>query len=134
MNMHNIVNGFYENVEERRLHMKQELSADIQNENTAPVIAQKLYEVLCSYQESLPDEDDMVLAVAHFGETVNIIVNKVGYIGYNLIVFYGEDSYGKPQKLIQHINQLDFLLSAQPKEIPEAPRRQIGFQTESETE
>lgn len=40
MNMHNIVNGFYENVEERRLHMKQELSADIQNENTAPVIAQ----------------------------------------------------------------------------------------------
>lgn len=32
MNMHNIVNGFYENVEERRLHMKQELSADIQNE------------------------------------------------------------------------------------------------------
>lgn len=133
MNMHNIVNGFYENVEERRLHMKQELSADIQNENTAPVIAQKLYEALCS-QESLPDEDDMVLAVAHFGETVNIIVNKVGYIGYNLIVFYGEDSYGKPQKLIQHINQLDFLLSAQPKEIPEAPRRQIGFQTESETE
>ena len=134
MDMHNIVNGFYENVEERRLHMKQELSADIQNENTAPVIAQKLYEALCSYQESLPDKDDMVLAVAHFGETVNIIVNKVGYIGYNLIVFYGEDSYGKPQKLIQHINQLDFLLSAQPKEIPEAPRRQIGFQTESETE
>lgn len=134
MDMHNIVNGFYENIEERRLHMKQELSADIQNENTAPVIAQKLYETLCSYQESLPDEDDMVLAVAHFGETVNIIVNKVGYIGYNLIVFYGEDSYGKPQKLIQHINQLDFLLSAQPKEIPEAPRRQIGFQTESETE
>lgn len=134
MDMHNIVNGFYENVEERRLHMKQELSADIQNENTAPVIARKLYEALCSYQESLPDEDDMVLAVAHFGETVNIIVNKVGYIGYNLIVFYGEDSYGKPQKLIQHINQLDFLLSAQPKEIPEAPRRQIGFQTESETE
>ena len=129
MDMHNIVNGFYENVEERRLHMKQELSADIQNENTAPIIAQKLYEELCSYQESLPDEDDMVLAVAHFGETVNIIVNKVGYIGYNLIVFYGEDSYGKPQKLIQHINQLDFLLSAQPKEIPEAPRRQIGFQT-----
>lgn len=134
MDMHNIVNGFYENVEERRLHMKQELSADIQNENTAPVIAQKLYEALCSYQESLPDEDDMVLAVAHFGETVNIIVNKVGYIGYNLIVFYGEDSYSKPQKLIQHINQLDFLLSAQPKEIPEAPRRQIGFQTEFETE
>lgn len=134
MDMHNIVNGFYENIEERRLHMKQELSADIQNENTAPVIAQKLYEALCSYQESLLDEDDMVLAVAHFGETVNIIVNKVGYIGYNLIVFYGEDSYGKPQKLIQHINQLDFLLSAQPKEIPEAPRRQIGFQTESETE
>lgn len=134
MDMHNIVNGFYENIEERRLHMKQELSADIQNENTAPVIAQKLYEALCSYQESLADEDDMVLAVAHFGETVNIIVNKVGYIGYNLIVFYGEDSYGKPQKLIQHINQLDFLLSAQPKEIPEAPRRQIGFQTESETE
>lgn len=126
-NMHNIVNGFYENVEERRLHMKQELSADIQNENTAPVIAQKLYEALCSYQESVPDEDDMVLAVAHFGETVNIIVNKVGYIGYNLIVFYGEDSYGKPQKLIQHINQLDFLLSAQPKEIPEAPRTANWF-------
>ena len=134
MNMHNIVNGFYENLDESRLHILVDFSAFIHFEITAPVIAQKLYEALCSYQESLPDEDDMVLAVAHFGETVNIIVNKVGYIGYNLIVFYGEDSYGKPQKLIQHINQLDFLLSAQPKEIPEAPRRQIGFQTESETE
>ena len=134
MDMHNIVNGFYEDAEKRRLHMKQELSADIQNENTAPVIAHRLYEALCSYQESLPEEDDMVLALAHFGATVNIIVNKVGYIGYNLIVFYGEDSFGKPQKLIQHINQLDFLLTAQPKETPEAPRRQIGFQTEPETE
>nr|DAV71470.1 MAG TPA: hypothetical protein [Caudoviricetes sp.] len=31
-------------------------------------------------------------------------------------MFYGENSFGKPQELIQHINQLDFLLSAQPKE------------------
>ena len=63
-----------------------------------------------------------------------MIVNKVGYIGYNLIVFYEEDSYGKPQKLIPHINLLDFLLSTQPKEAPEAPRRQIGFQTDFEME
>lgn len=132
MNMHEVVNGFYEDAEDRRMRMKQELSADIQNGNTAPIIARKLYDEIISYQKSLPEEDDVVLAIAHFGTTTNILVSNIGYIGYNLIVFHGEDSFGKPQELIQHINQLDFLLTCQVKVVPEIPKRQIGFQAESE--
>lgn len=126
--------GFYEDMEAQRVRAKQEFAADIQTENTAPIIAHKLYDEIISYQQSLPEEDDVVLAVAHFGNTTNIFVNSIGYIGYNLIVFYGTDSLGKPQKLIQHINQLDFLLTCQVKTVPEAPKRQIGFQAEPEVE
>ncbi|WP_415825469.1 DUF6173 family protein [Enterocloster bolteae] len=34
-----------------------------------------------------------------------------GCIGYNLIRFGGKDNSGKPLELIQHVSQLDFLLT-----------------------
>ncbi|WP_367892359.1 DUF6173 family protein [Bacteroides caecimuris] len=41
--------------------------------------------------------------------------------------FGGRDNSGKPLKLIQHVSQLDFLLTVASKPVPEASKRRIGF-------
>ncbi|MFQ9185640.1 DUF6173 family protein [Agathobacter rectalis] len=47
-------------------------------------------------------------------------VKEIGYIGYNLVCFHGVDTSGKPLELIQHVQQLNFLLMV-------VSKRQIGF-------
>lgn len=61
------------------------------------------------------------------GQSMTIIVKGIGYSGYNLVCFHGEDTEDKPLELIQHVQQLNFLLTVVPKPEPEVPKRQIGF-------
>lgn len=102
-------------------------AAEMALSNSAEAISQKLFEAIRAYQQLLPDKDDVALQVVTFGSNTSILVERIGYIGSNLVVFGGKDSSGKPLELIQHINQLSFLMMVAPKPSVEAPRRQIGF-------
>lgn len=102
-------------------------AAMIQEGSTAKQIAINLYEEIVKYQSSLPDTEDVIMMLVQFGQTYTIRVTNIGYSGYTLVCFHGEDIDGKPLELIQHISQLNFLLQVQPKEKPEAPKRKIGF-------
>ncbi|WP_444239969.1 DUF6173 family protein [Eshraghiella crossota] len=62
----------------------------------------------------------------------SLLIKEIGYIGYNLVCFHGEDTSGKPLELIQHVQQLNFLLMIVPKPEPEVPKRQIGFVGQAE--
>lgn len=99
----------------------------IQEGSVAEVVAQNIYEEILKYQSNLPEEDDVAISVVHFGMSTTILVDSIGYIGYNLIRFGGKDNSGKPLELIQHVSQLDFLLTVASKPVPEAPKRRIGF-------
>lgn len=99
----------------------------IQEGSVAEVVAQNIYEEILKYQYSLPEKDDVAISVVHFGMSTTILVDSIGYIGYNLIRFGGKYSSGKPLVLIQHVPQLDFLLTVVSKPEPEAPKRRIGF-------
>lgn len=89
--------------------------------------AEKLYEAITAFQNSLPDSSDVAVALANFGVSTTIMINSIGYIGSNLIVFRRADNSGNPLELIQHVNQLDFLLTVVSKPVPEVLKRQIGF-------
>lgn len=102
-------------------------AAMIQEGSTAKQVAINLYEEIIKYQASLPDTEDVIMMLVQFGQTYTIRVTNIGYSGYTLVCFHGEDIDGKPLELIQHISQLNFLLQVQPKEKPEAPKRKIGF-------
>lgn len=102
-------------------------AAMIQEGSTAKQVAINLYEEIVKYQESLPDTEDVIMMLVQFGQTYTIRVTNIGYSGYTLVCFHGEDIDGKPLELIQHISQLNFLLQVQPKEKPEVPKRKIGF-------
>lgn len=102
-------------------------AAMIQEGSTAKQVAINLYEEIVKYQASLPDTEDVIMMIVQFGQTYTIRVTNIGYSGYTLVCFHGEDIDGKPLELIQHISQLNFLLQVQPKEKPEIPKRKIGF-------
>lgn len=102
-------------------------AAEITTENSAETISQKLFDAIRAYQHSLPDENDVAIQAVSFGVNTVILVERIGYIGSNLVVFGGKDNSGKPMELIQHISQLSFLMMVAQKPSVEAPKRQIGF-------
>ena len=101
--------------------------ATIQEGSTAQIVAENLHQEILNYQSNLPDEEDVAISIVQFNQSTTILVDSIGYIGYNLVRFGGKDNSGKPLELIQHISQLNFLLTVVQKPESEVPKRQIGF-------
>ncbi len=102
-------------------------ASKIQLGSTAEQVATHLYNEIQRYQASLPDTEDVAMMLVQFNQSTTILVDSIGYIGYNLVKFGGVDNSGKPLELIQHVSQLNFLLMVVQKPEPEKPKRQIGF-------
>lgn len=102
-------------------------ASKMQFDSRAEQVAYYLYEEIRDYQNNLPDTGDVAMSIVQFNQSITILVKEIGYIGYNLVCFHGEDTSGKPLELIQHVQQLNFLLMVVPKPAPEVPKRQIGF-------
>lgn len=102
-------------------------AAVIQEESTAQIVAENLYQEILNYQTNLSNTEDVAMSIVKFNESITLFVDSIGYIGYNLVRFGGKDSSGKPLELIQHVSQLNFLLMVVPKPEPEVPKRKIGF-------
>ena len=78
-----------------------------------------------NFQKFLDAEHDVGLLLTSFGQSVLMEVTEIGYEDPVLMVFRGYVN-GCMSTLIQHINQLNFLLTSVPKE-PDKPKREIGF-------
>lgn len=102
-------------------------AAVIQEGSTAQIVAENLYQEILNYQANLSNIEDVAMSIVKFNESSTLLVDSIGYIGYNLVRFGGKDSSGKPLELIQHVSQLNFLLMVVPKPEPEVPKRKIGF-------
>lgn len=77
------------------------------------------------FQSSLDANHDVGLLLTSFGQSVLMSVTEIGYDGPVLMVFRGYVN-GTMSTLMQHINQLNFLLTSIPGE-PGKPKRKIGF-------
>lgn len=80
---------------------------------------------ILDFQASLDDEHDIGVMLTNFGSTIVMEVTEIGYEKSVLMVFKGFVN-GRMSTLIQHINQLNFLLTSIPKS-SEKPHRTIGF-------
>lgn len=91
--------------------------------------ADELYEVLKRYiqafEQSLDDEHVVGIMMTNFGQSVLLEVTEVQYEEPVLMVFKGFWD-GCEATLLQHINQLNFMLTKIKKK-PELPKRPIGF-------
>lgn len=90
------------------------------------------YEILCEhikeFQDNLDDDHEVGVQLASFGQSIILNVTDISYSNPSLIHFYGYYN-GNEAHLIQHINQLSFLLLSVPKADPDKPARRIGFDT-----
>lgn len=77
------------------------------------------------FQQSLDQEHDVALLLTNFGSSILMEVTHIGYEESVLIVFKGYVN-GRQSTLIQHVSQLNFLLTSVSKD-PETPKRKIGF-------
>ena len=77
------------------------------------------------YQASLDDEHEVGLLLTNFGQSILMQVCEVSYEHSVLLIFKGYVN-GKYSTLIQHINQLNFLITSVEKE-PDRPKRKIVF-------
>ncbi len=97
--------------------------------------ADRQYEILCEYikefQDELDNDHEVCIQLASFGQSILMQVTDIGYANPSLITFDGYVN-GQHCQLIQHVNQLSFLLMSSPKAEPEKPPRRIGFHFENE--
>ncbi len=87
---------------------------------------------ILEFQATLDDEHDIGVMLTNFGSTVLMQVTEIGYERSVLMVFKGYVN-GRMATLIQHVSQLNFLLTTIPKE-PDVPHRTIGFTASLEAE
>lgn len=84
-----------------------------------------LKDYITSFEESLDSEHEVGMLLTNFGSSVMLHVTYITYEEPVLMVFKGYAN-GQPATLIQHVNQLNFLLTSVLKE-PNRPKHRIGF-------
>jgi hypothetical protein len=94
--------------------------------------ADEQFEIIKQYveefEETLDNEHEVGMMLTNFGQSVLMQVISITYRNPVLLIFKGCVN-GRESTLIQHINQLSFLLTTVEKE-PERPKRKIGFITD----
>lgn len=80
---------------------------------------------ILDFQQSLDAEHDVALLLTNFGSSVVMGVTSIGYERSVIMVFKGYVN-GRMSTLIQHVSQLNFLLTSVSKE-PDKPKRKIVF-------
>jgi hypothetical protein len=81
------------------------------------------------FHDSLEKEYEAGLTLANFGKTITFHVNNIGYLNPSLISFEGFKEDGDPVKLIQHVTQINILLTKIKRKDPQKPKTPIGFAT-----
>lgn len=107
-----------------------ENAALINNSYENPASAKNQYEKIVAqiskFQDSLDDSQEVSVCLCNFGQSIVMTVVKIGFQNPSLMYFWGYVN-GYKSQLVQHVNQISFLLTAVPKTDPEAPPRRIGF-------
>ena len=88
-------------------------------------------EYIEEFESSLDQEHEVGLMLTNFGQSILMQVTEIGYEKSVLLVFKGIVD-GNPATLIQHINQLSFLLTSVPRQDPEKTKKKIGFVVKNE--
>lgn len=104
-----------------------ETTQEIQSIELASDFYMKLSHYMDEFDKNLNQEHEVGIKLVNFGQTVQFTVHNIGYYNPKLICFYGEMPDGSAIQLIQHVNQINFLLTAVKRKNPEQPKHPIGF-------
>jgi hypothetical protein len=101
-----------------------------QNQNLQGVKASEFYQKLVNYLDDfcsqLKPDEDVALQVLIHGKQQTITLQNIGYYNPDYICIYGRDENRKPIQVIQHMSQLNILLTATSR-MENSGEQQIGF-------
>lgn len=89
-----------------------------------------LRKYISDFEQTLDEEHEVGILLTNFGQATLMQVTEIGWEKSVLMIFRGYVN-GTYSTLIQHVSQLNFLLTSVPKE-PDRPKRTIGFVTSKE--
>ena len=87
---------------------------------------EKIMEEITDFEKALDEEHEVALKLTSFGSSVTMIVTSIGYQNPDMLYFYGFVN-GKDAQLIQHVSQLNFLMTSVERKDKTKPARRIGF-------
>ncbi|SMC34965.1 DUF6173 family protein [Sporomusa malonica] len=94
---------------------------------TAKNIFNQLVERVQDFEAKLDQEHEVGMRLVSFGKSTEFSVARIGYMDPSLIWFQGTLSDGSDVELVQHVNQISFMLIKIKRESPQEPRCPIGF-------
>jgi hypothetical protein len=80
---------------------------------------------IAEFESQLDDNEDVGARLVTSSNNLTFHILNLEYREPDLIIFHGTNEHNKPLQLLQHVTQINILLTALPKEL-EKPRR-IGF-------
>ncbi len=83
-------------------------------------------ESIYDFEQYLDKDKEVALYLTNFGESVLMHITDIGYSNPSLIHYFGYVN-GNYAELIQHVSQINFLITSAPKLDDEKPARRIGF-------
>lgn len=110
-----------------------EILEESQQHERASEFHKRLMHYINDFDANLDQEHEVGIRLVNFGQTVQFTVHVIGYYNPKLISFYGELADGSKVQLVQHVNQISFLLLAVKRKHPEQPKQPIGFGRDQQT-
>lgn len=99
---------------------------DLENHYLASWKYKKLINQISEFEQELDSEHEIALKLSSFGSSITMYVTDIGYQNPDMLYFYGFVN-GKNTQLIQHISQLNFLITSVERLDKSKPARRIGF-------
>lgn len=85
-----------------------------------------IMDTIKQFEVRIDDEHEVAIKVTMLGGTNMFSISEIDFFEPSTIHYKGWVN-GQPAELLQHVSQMNFLLLAVPKAVPEKPKAAIGF-------
>lgn len=96
----------------------------------ASIFYKQLVKRIKKFDNSIDDDYEVGVKLVAYGNSFQFYLTGLGYQNPYIIIFKGVLDDGSPIELLQHVSQINFVLIKLKKQLPEKPKRKIGFMTE----
>ena len=102
-------------------------AAEAHEAQSAAACVRRLEAQIRLFESELDADHDVGIRLVNFGSEITFQVTDIGSVEPDLIIFTGKTPAGAPVRLLQHRNQIDFLLTTLERADPDQPKRPVGF-------
>jgi hypothetical protein len=104
-----------------------DITGKIAEARSAEGFVKRIMREIRAFESSLDPAHEVGIRLVSFGQALTFTVTRIAFIEPSLITFHGLTTAQEPVQLVQHVNQISFLLMKVQRLEPEKPKKPIGF-------